>query len=289
MNISAILHRIANLFQPKVNVKAEISLLGENELLKDRIALITGGTSGIGYQIAKSFLKSGATIVIVGRKADTLMKSCEDLSSENDAWRERIFSQEMDLTKIDEIEQGFHFITNQIKGDISILVNNAGVVGGNINTCQEDEFDNIIATNLKGAFFLSRVVAKYMVVNKIHGNILNICSSSSLRPANSVYTMSKWGLRALTMGLAKALIPHGIVVNGLAPGPTATPMLLGSDGIDNLYLSNIPAGRYALPEEIASMAVILVSKMAQLVVGDVVYMTGGAGLLTYDDIAYKFD
>ena len=88
--------------------------------------------------------------------------------------------------------------------------------------------------------------------------------------------------------MARMLAPYGIVVNGIAPGPTATPMLM-PDGIkDDIVMNNNLAGRYALPEEIASMAVVLVSNMSRLVIGDIVYMTGGAGLITNDDIDYTF-
>ena len=123
--------------------------------------------------------------------------------------------------------------------------------------------------------------------NHVEGNILNIASSSALRPAISAYTLSKWGIRGLTLGLAKALSPYGITVNGLAPGPTATPMLLGDD-TENITNNGNPIGRYALPEEIANMAVILTSTMGKTIVGDIVYMTGGAGLITYEDMDYSF-
>lgn len=125
-------------------------------------------------------------------------------------------------------------------------------------------------------------MGKYMKENQIAGNILNVGSSSSLRPAISAYSMSKWGIRSLTLGLAKALAPHGITVNGIAPGPTATPMLLGDD-LGDIALKGSPIGRYVLPEEIANMAVVLVSPMGQSIVGDMVFMTGGAGVVTYDD------
>jgi 3-oxoacyl-[acyl-carrier protein] reductase len=126
-----------------------------------------------------------------------------------------------------------------------------------------------------------------MKENKITGNILNIISSSGLRPAASAYTLSKWGVRGLTLGLAKSLIPYDIVVNGLAPGPTATPMLM-KDGSEEIGHTSNPLGRYAMPEEIANMAVVLTSGMGRTVVGDIVYMTGGAGIITFDDMDYKF-
>ena len=92
-------------------------------------------------------------------------------------------------------------------------------------------------------------------------------------------------MRGYTLGLAKTLIKHGIVVNGLAPGPTATPMLIKNEN-PNLSLPNNPSGRYALPEEIANMAVVLTSGIGRMIVGDIVYITGGAGVITFDDINY---
>ena len=91
----------------------------------------------------------------------------------------------------------------------------------------------------------------------------------------------------MTLGLAKSLAPYGIVVNGIAPGPTATPMLLGDD-TDNIARSRIPSGRFVMPCEIANMAVVLVSDMGRTIVGDIVYMTGGAGVVTFDDVDYSF-
>ena len=126
-----------------------------------------------------------------------------------------------------------------------------------------------------------------MVKNEIKGNILNIASASSLRPAISPYTISKWGVRGLTLGMAKALAPYGIVVNGLAPGPTATPMLM-KDDCDGIEHYGIPNQRYTTPEEVANFSVILVSSLSRSIIGDLIYMTGGAGNLTIDDIEYNF-
>lgn len=160
--------------------------------------------------------------------------------------------------------------------------------GGGITNTTEEEFDRILSTNLKSVFFLSKMIAAEMVRNGVRGHILNIASSSSLRPAISAYTLSKWGIRGLTQGLAKMLAPHGIVVNGLAPGPTATPML-GKEDYSDIALPTNPIGRYALPEEIASMALFLCSSQGDTIVGDIVYMTGGAGVIENNDLDYRFE
>lgn len=163
-----------------------------------------------------------------------------------------------------------------------------GLGGGEIPKARETDYDKIMDTNLKGVFFLSQLFCNYLVKTKNKGNVLNIASSSSLRPAISAYTLSKWGVRGLTMGFARSYAKFGITINGLAPGPTATPMLVSEDN-SNLYNDKMLLGRYALPVEIANMAVFLVSGMGNSIIGDIVYMTGGAGLISLDDYNYDLE
>ena len=278
---------LRNIPARKFNV--QVVNLGPNELLKNRVALITGGTSGIGYQMAKAFLRSGAAVIITGRNKERLQRTCSELMETD--YERRLFSLVLDNTQVECFEERFQTALDKVKACgypcIDILVNNAGVLGASMPNATKEVFDQVIDTNLKGVFFLSQMFGKYMKENKITGNILNVGSSSCLRPAISAYTLSKWGIRGLTLGLAKSLAPYGITVNGIAPGPTATPMLL-KDNLNNISNNGNPIGRYALPEEIANMAVILVSRMGQAIVGDMVYMTGGAGVITYEDSDYTF-
>lgn len=166
---------------------------------------------------------------------------------------------------------------------IDILVNNAGVINKTFfgNTLESD-FDMVIDTDLKGPYFLSELFAEYMKENKIQGNILNVSSSSSIRPANNSYGLAKWGIRGMTLGLAKHLSTDGIVVNAIAPGPTATSMLMGNDE-QSISRPASPSGRYTTPEEVANLSVVLVSDLGRMINGDTVYVTGGCGLLTFDD------
>ncbi|WP_317043169.1 SDR family NAD(P)-dependent oxidoreductase [Bacteroides mediterraneensis] len=242
------------------------------------------GTSGIGFCIAKAFLDSGATVIITSRNDERLKISCEKLA---ESYKERIFGIVLDNTKVNTFEQAFQNAISLIGGrHIDILVNNAGILGGDIRTTSVTEYDNVMNTNLRGVFFLSQLFGKYMKENGIEGNILNIASSSSLRPAVSAYMLSKWGIRGLTLGLARAFAPYGITVNGIAPGPTATPMLL-KDTSRSLANDTI-LGRYALPEEIANMAVFLVSGLGKTILGDIIYMTGGSALVSFEGIDYSF-
>lgn len=272
---------------PARKFNVQIVNLAPNELLKGRTALITGGTSGIGFCIAKAFLKSGAVVIITGRDAKRLEDACNELSKDY-VGTQCVYGVVMDNKETSRFQACFEeALYKSGCSCIDILVNNAGVLGAKLPNATEEEFDRVMNTNLKGVFFLSQLFGKYLKENKIEGNILNIASSSSLRPAVSAYTLSKWGMRGLTLGLAKSLAPYGITVNGIAPGPTATPMLLKND-LENISNSGNPIGRYAMPEEIANMAVILVSAMGKTVVGDILYMTGGAGTITFDDMSYSF-
>lgn len=272
-------------YKEKDVVNVNITAIPNNKWLINRCALITGGTSGIGLAIAEKFISSGAKVIITGRSQERIDKALIKLGESN------AFGVVLDNTRVDTFDNVFQEIQATAKTvgfpQIDILVNNAGVNFKGMPNVVEEEYDTVLDTNLKGVFFLSQMIGKYYISNAIKGNILNIASASSLRPADSAYSVAKWGIRGLTLGLAKALGKEGITVNGIAPGPTATPMMI-KEGQTNMALERIPLGRYIMPEEIANMAVILVSDMGRSIMGDIVYMTGGAGILTFDDVNYGF-
>lgn len=256
----------------------------EGKILNGKSAFITGGSSGIGYAIANSFLKNGANVVISGRNIKKLKDTKRELVKECQCNEEMVDILELDISSVSKMKSK---LLEFLEGKrIDIFVNNAGINEGQLfpNTSEED-FDRVVETNLKGMYFISQEIAKYMVNNKIEGNILNITSSSSLRPGVSPYIISKWGERSLTLGMAKKYLQYGIVVNGLAPGSTLTPMLK-KDKENDLNLDYSPCKRYVAPEEIGNIATVLVSGMGRMIVGDTVYATGGAGVITYDDTTY---
>lgn len=271
---------------PIHKVIPQIVELKQDGLLQGRTALVTGGTSGIGNEIAKSFIKAGATVVITGRNQARIDKVVDSIKNELKV--ETIYGLAMDMKVVGEIKEKMNQILQMLPShQIDILVNNAGVSGDSFATTTEEEYDNTLDTNLKGVYFLSQFFAHYCIDNNIKGNILYIASSSSLRPVNSAYALSKWGIRGLTEGLARFLAPYGITVNGIAPGQTMTPMMKTAS-VDNLYHPTNLIGRYILPVEIANMAVVLVSEMGRSIVGDIVYMTGGSGNVTNEDLPYDF-
>lgn len=269
--VSRFVRRFCGLFpRPVKYVPVYVPVL-ESSLLQGRTALVTGGTSGIGLAIAKAYLRAGARVIISGRDAGRLKDAMSRLQSFGN-----VSMVVMDASR----PESFGSILAGLD-PFDILVNNAGYVGGGVFGSTEIlEYEKVLDTNLKGAYFLSQVVSKRWIAAGVKGNILNICSASSLRPGNSPYILSKWGVRSLTVGMAKDLVKHGIVVNGLAPGCTNTERF-SSDG--HLENPKNPSGRMVTVEEVANLAVVLVSSLARMVVGDILYLTGGGAITTLDD------
>ena len=247
-----------------------------HHLLEGKTALITGGSGGIGFAIAKTFLQQSCEVIISGTSEQKLPQYCEKLSKGT-----KVHYLVIDVTDIKSMPEKVRQAADMTStGKIDILVNSAGLVShSDFYHMTEQEYDSIMDVNAKGTYFMSQAVGKFMIEKEIKGHILNITSSSALRPAWTPYQMSKWAVRGLTLGLADALLPYGIVVNAIAPGPVATPMLGKFEG-DSIYNETSPSGRYAMPEEIAQLAVFMVSDMGNLIVGDTFYMTGGSGTIT---------
>lgn len=266
---------------PTINVEAKVVKLALPQLLQNRVVLITGGSSGIGKEIARACLASGAKVVITARNKRKLELTVDELRKVS----QEIYSISLDISHVGDMPNVITEAEHMAGAKLTTLINNAGIASGSFDCLKESEFMAVLETNLKGTVFMSKCFSDYLINHKIKGNILNVVSSSGLRPALSAYEISKWGLRGFTAGLAKKLIPYGIVVNGIAPGPTATPMLM-NEGERNLAHPTNPSGRFTTPEEVANLAVYLISDMARQIVGDIVCMTGGAGITTFDDVKH---
>lgn len=254
--------------------------------LKGKTVLVTGGNRGIGYAIAEACLRNEAHVIIAGRNIQKLELSRQKLI-ESGFDNSCLNIIQIDISKVGTFNAAINDAAqNTATGKIDILVNNAGAGGGkSIGATAETDFDFVLDTNLKGTYFMCQEFANYLIANQINGSILNISSVSGIRPAISPYMLSKWGITGLTKGLAKKLIAYGIVVNGIAPGPTATEML-HLDGSDLAY-SRAPAGRYCAPAEVANLAAFLISDMGRMIVGETIVISGGCGNLTVDDMRYN--
>lgn len=239
-------------------------------ILEGQEAIITGGSSGIGLAIAKKMIECGARVTIIGRNPEKTKKVAEVNNCQYLL---------LDLTDANEIiKKVSEYIENK---RISILVNSAGILDKEKWLGKTPEsFDLVMNTNLKAAYFMSQTIAKHMLKHNIQGHILNVSSSSSMRPSWGPYQLSKRALNGMTLGFAQKLAPKGITVNGLAPGVTMTPMASNFiEDTDNLAYYN-PLRRAETPEEIANLAVFLVSNLGTSIVGDTVMITGGSGILS---------
>lgn len=275
MHLKNLIKKIINILKKKRYIPI-VEVKDKEKILENKVALITGGSSGIGYAIAEIFLKHGCKVIITGTKREKLEKCCEKLKEWGEC--EYIVLNVLDIKNMYNkiIECASVFKENRI----DILVNSAGVVAKTgFKEINEEEYDLIMNTNLKGTYFMSKFVSEFMINKKIRGHILNISSSSSLRPAWTPYQLSKWGIRGFTLGLADNLIKYGIIVNAIAPGPTATPMLNKFDTTE-IYYQDTPAKRFSMPVEIANTALFLVSGTGDMIVGDTIYVTGGSGVIT---------
>lgn len=244
------------------------------KVLDGKTALITGGSGGLGLAFAKAFRNAGCNVIIAGTNPNKL-NNCQLSLGEN------CLTIVMDINDVSSIEDK---VKDAIKlspsGKIDILVNSAGFnKAQKFLDVKESDYDRIMDVNVKGTFFVCQVMAKYMISNKIKGHILNVSSSSALRPAWTPYEISKWAIKGFTKGLADTLLPYGIIVNAIAPGPTATPMLNYMDG-DSIANDNNLIGRFEMPSEIANLAVFMVSDLGNMIVGDTVYITGGSGVIS---------
>lgn len=247
----------------------------QTNLLTSKIALIVGGTGGIGLAIATAFVESGAKVIIAGTHKDKIQKAVENLGANAKGLQ-------IDLLAVNTFEQKIKDAVNLFdENRIDILVNCAGVHGNqSFGEVSEETWNNVLDVNLKGLFFMTQTVGNYMKQNEIKGHILNVSSAAALKPGYTPYEISKSGVKSFTLGAAAELIPYGIVVNAIAPGPVATEML-GRKENDTLYTECVPAMRFATPSEIAQLAVVMVSDMCNLVIGDTFYISGGSGTIKY--------
>lgn len=247
-----------------------IEIRNTNRLLADKVALITGGSGGIGMTIAKQFIASGCKVVIVGTNINKINKTIQELG---DGIPFIINMNEIQSfnTKINEI--------SNIVGNIDIVVCSAGVHSDNIDfwNMTEDEYDRVMDINLKGTYFFCQASANYMRKNKIEGKILLISSSRGSEPAWSPYGLSKWGINGMIKGLAKCLAPYKINVNAIAPGSTAT-MLLGYEKGNSVYSADNTECRLIMPDEVANIASLLVSEAGKMINGEIIHISSGRGI-----------
>lgn len=255
----------------KTVIKNTETALCEGQYLMGKTALILGGSGGIGMGIAKAFARNGCNIIVAGTNEDKLKSICSDIGKMADYIT-------FNLQDTQDISRGIAAAIEKC-GRIDIFVHAAGVHGNDkFGSVSEQTYDSVLDINLKSVFFTCQEISNYMILNRIAGHILIISSASCAKPAWTPYEISKWGVRGFTLGLADTLIPYGIVVNSIAPGPVSTKMI-GKENTDNLSMQVNPSGRMATIDEIANLAVFMCSKAGDMIVGDTYFISGGSGTI----------
>jgi glucose 1-dehydrogenase len=245
--------------------------------LKNKVAIVTGANSGIGLAIAVELARQGANIVIdfVSRPeaADVLEKQIIALG-------DQAISVKADVSKVADLQTLVDTAVQKF-GRLDIMVNNAGIeTRTSVLETSEEQYEKVLAINLKSAFFGTQLAAKQMIKQGGGGRIINISSVHEdwPMPGNTAYCLSKGGMRMLTRTAGVELAPHNILVVGVGPGAVATPINLSTMN-DPVLLKKldaaIPLGRMAKPEEIGSVVAFLAGEGASYVTATTIFTDGG--------------
>ena len=247
-------------------------------MLKGKVAVVTGGTRGIGYAIVKKYLENGAKVVLFGSRAETVEKALASLKAENADWE--VEGDYPNLADAGAVKEAIQKVKDRF-GRIDILVNNAGITrDGLLMKMSEEDFDLVLDTNLKGTFNTIRHASRYFLKQR-SGKIINISSVSGIlgNMGQANYSASKAGIIGLTKSTARELASRGIHVNAIAPGFIATDMTdaMPEEAKQNM-MESIPFKRIGTPKDIAEMAVFLASSKSDYITGQVFAVDGGMSI-----------
>ncbi len=243
--------------------------------LKDKIAIVTGGGSGIGKAIALMFAQEGAKIVLSGRRVEKINEVAEQIkSSGGDA-----LPVQGDMGCSDDVKKMVKSAIDTY-GHIDILVNNVAVIHqAKVVDTTEEDWDRVIRNNLKSCFLCSKEVAKHLIERNRGGKIVNISSIHAVlsEPSCCIYTAAKGGMEAFSRTLATELAPYKINVNYLEPGATYTELTtpMYTEAVTKALFTRIPMQEIAQPEWIASGALFLASDDSRYMTGQGITIDGG--------------
>lgn len=246
-------------------------------MLKGKVAIVTGGTRGIGYEIVKKYLENGAKVILFGSRLETIEKAVNSLKAENKEWDE-VEGMYPDLASAKEMKDAINSIKEKY-GKVDILVNNAGISQStSIYDYDPEEFEKIMDINIKALFNAIQPVTKIMK-EQGGGCIINTSSMVSISGQSSGvgYPTSKFAVNGMTISLARELGPDNIRVNAVAPGVIRTDMVAAlPKGLVDRLVESIPLGRMGEPKDVANAFLFLASDMASYVTGEVLSVDGAA-------------
>lgn len=244
-----------------------------------KTAFVTGGSRGIGRQIAERFAKEGANVAIIDVNEEALKTADQEMADQGYS----VYTKNASVTDKSQIEEAMKEVFDKF-GSIDILVNNAGVIRDNMLFKMTDEdWLTVTDVHLKGAFYATRAAQSYMTQNK-YGRIINISSTSALgNRGQSNYATAKAGLQGFTKTLAIELGKYGITANAVAPGFIETDMTKATaerigipfEDLIQHSVANIPVGRSGKPEDIANAVAFFADEQSSFVSGQVLYVAGG--------------
>lgn len=243
-------------------------------MLKGKIAVVTGGTRGIGFAVVKKYLENGAKVVLFGSREETVNQALDRLKEENSNWE--VSGDYPNLSNPAEVEEAIKRVKEKY-GRIDILVNNAGISQNTkIEDYKPEEFDRIMDLNVKALFYTIQPTVKLMK-EQGGGCIINTSSMVSIsgQPSGVGYPASKFAVNGLTLSLARELGPDNIRVNAVAPGITRTDMVAAlPEKMIQPLIANIPLRRIGEPEDVANGFLFLASDLADYVTGEVLSVDG---------------
>ncbi len=244
--------------------------------LKGKSGIVTGGGSGIGKGIATGLVQAGAEIVIAGRRRERLEETAREIRQ----YGGPVITVQVDVSKMRDIKGLVDRAVREF-GKIDFLFNNAGTIRRNPSEdFLEEDWDEVINTNLKGPFFLAQAVARVMISQKRKGKIINTSSLIAVQGGKRVpaYAASKGGISQLTKSMANDWAKYNILVNAIGPGWVKTeltePLRQDTERFSEIT-GRIPLGRWADPEELAGAAVFLASDASDYITGQTIYVDGG--------------
>lgn len=252
-----------------------IAQIQYSNILRNKKVLVTGGATGIGYEIAKKCVDCGADVLITGRNQKKLAKAVQGFQGKMQylLW---------DITDISIVEKSVEKVEELFNGTIDCLVNNAGIQPSQFfPSVEESEWDHVYNTNSKGMFFLTQAICKKWMSKKTnyYRKIINIDSQGGFVGATYPYRMTKWDIRGLTQGLGIKMAQYGVLVNGIAPGVVKTEMQeFAIKQGENTFCNQNLLYRVALPVEVAELALFMLSDACNFMVGQTILIDGGFSL-----------